>query len=47
MSERRELKMNSEKQSKVEQLIEKTLLPLATWVAQNTYIQILSQTFIS
>ena len=39
--------MNSEKQSKVEQLIEKTLLPLATWVAQNTYIQILSQTFIS
>ena len=39
--------MNSEKQSKVEQLIEKRLLPLATWVAQNTYIQILSQTFIS
>ena len=39
--------MNSEKQSKVEQLIEKRLLPLATWVAQNTYIQILSQKFIS
>lgn len=38
---------NVEKQSKFEKIIEKTLLPLATWVAKNTYIQILSQTFIS